>query len=206
MSSSVSLLTRSSRQITLSALFIALLAICSWFTIPLWPVPITLQTFALFLIAAIFPPRLTGLTVTGYLLLGVSGLPIFSQGQGGIAVLLGPTGGFLLGFLVSSIIVSAIYHHTKPDSFTHSLLYLGSAIAIGYLLLYSIGLFWLSLWLGTPINLLLLTFLFPFLPGDFIKAGLVLIIEPRIRKILTPSNNINHSTSTHNSEHIFMEE
>lgn len=86
------------RSITRCGVCIALLACSAWITVPLGPVPFTMQTFALALLPQIMSTRNAFFTVAVYLLLGAAGVPVFSGFQGGLGTLLGPTGGFLLGF------------------------------------------------------------------------------------------------------------
>ena len=92
------------RDLILIALFAALLAICSWISLPFFTLPITMQTFALFCTVGILGTRRGALAVLLYLALGLVGLPVFSGMTGGFAVLLGPGGGYLIGFLLLVLI------------------------------------------------------------------------------------------------------
>ena len=92
------------RELARAALFAALMAVCSWISIPA-AVPFTLQTFAVFLTLGVLGGRLGTLAVGGYLLLGAVGLPVFAGFQGGPGALLGATGGYLLGFLLTALTV-----------------------------------------------------------------------------------------------------
>lgn len=87
------------QQITRCALCAAMMAICAWLTIPA-PVPFTMQSFAIFLTLLLFGGKTAAVAVGVYLLLGTVGLPVFAGMQGGIGVLFGPHGGFLIGFLL----------------------------------------------------------------------------------------------------------
>ena len=87
----------SARNLSRVALFAALMAICSWISIPA-PVPFTLQTFAVFLAPGLLGGKMGTIAVGTYLLLGAVGLPVFAGFSGGIGALLGATGGYLLGF------------------------------------------------------------------------------------------------------------
>jgi biotin transport system substrate-specific component len=87
--------------VVLGTLFITL---CAKINVPVWPVPVTLQGFAIATIAAAFGLRIGVATVALYLLEGAAGLPVFATG-GGLVYLVGPTGGFLLGFLVMAAII-----------------------------------------------------------------------------------------------------
>lgn len=95
-------------DITFSAAGIALLAVSAWVTIPMGPVPFTLQTMALAFVVTSMTRRRALITVGGYLLIGAVGVPVFSGMRGGIAQIAGPTGGFLLGFLVGTLVAEAI--------------------------------------------------------------------------------------------------
>lgn len=90
------------RSLAFVGLSIAIMAVSAWVTVPLGPVPFTLQMFALVFAIVVLTPRECIAAVTGYLLLGAVGLPVFSGMRGGIGVLAGPTGGFLWGYLLGA--------------------------------------------------------------------------------------------------------
>jgi len=86
------------------ALFVALTAICSWIMIPS-PIPFTLQTFAVCLSCILLGGRNGSITIIAYIVLGAVGLPVFSGFRGGLGALLGPTGGYILGFIFSALVI-----------------------------------------------------------------------------------------------------
>ena len=89
-----------SRSIAFTALAIAVIAVSAWVTVPIGPIPFTLQMFAVtFAIIVLAPKQAIG-AIAGYLALGAIGVPVFSGMRGGIGVLMGPTGGFLWGYLI----------------------------------------------------------------------------------------------------------
>ena len=94
------------RTVALGGLLIALLAIGATITVPLGPVPFTLQTAVVVLVALLLAPREAAFVMGGYLILGAAGAPVFSSNQGGFGVLLGPTGGFLWGFFIGAVLGS----------------------------------------------------------------------------------------------------
>lgn len=98
----------SNRQVARCGVCIALLSVSAWVTVPLGPVPFTMQTFVLALLPQVMRTRDAFFTVAVYLLLGAVGAPVFSGFQGGPGVLLGPTGGYLLGFAVGMPAASAV--------------------------------------------------------------------------------------------------
>ncbi|MGI6590840.1 MAG: biotin transporter BioY [Eggerthellaceae bacterium] len=91
------------QAIAFVGLSIALMAVGAWITVPIGPVPFTLQVFVIAFVLFVLPGWLPVAAIAGYLLLGAVGVPVFSGMRGGIGVLMGPTGGFLLGYLVAGI-------------------------------------------------------------------------------------------------------
>lgn len=100
----------SNRQVARCGVCIALLAVSAWVTVPLGPVPFTLQTFVLALLPQVMRTHDALFTVVVYLLLGAAGVPVFSGFQAGLGVLLGPTGGYLMGFAAGMPVAGAIAH------------------------------------------------------------------------------------------------
>lgn len=92
------------RNLTRCALFAALLCICSWITIPLPEISITLQTFGIFLTLGLLGGKWGSAACLTWLCLGIAGLPVFSGFRGGLGMLLGTTGGYLWGFLISCLV------------------------------------------------------------------------------------------------------
>ena len=89
-----------SRAIAFTALSIAIMAVSAWITVPIGPVPFTLQMFAVTFAIIVLEPKQAIAAVAGYLALGAIGVPVFSGMRGGIGVLIGPTGGFLWGYFI----------------------------------------------------------------------------------------------------------
>ena len=98
----------SNRQVARCGVCIALLAVSAWITVPLGPVPFTMQTFVLSLLPKVMLTRDALFTVVVYLLLGAVGVPVFSGFQAGLGVLLGPTGGYLMGFAAGMPVAGTI--------------------------------------------------------------------------------------------------
>ena len=91
------------RSMAYVALCIAVMAVSAWVTVPIGPVPVTLQMFAFTFAIVVLSPKECITATAGYLLLGAVGLPVFSGMQGGLAKLMGPTGGFLWGYLIGVV-------------------------------------------------------------------------------------------------------
>ncbi len=165
------------RSIILAISGSALIAICAQIYIPLYPVPITMQTFAVFLIGLTYGWRLAGVTIALYLVEGAIGLPVFAKGGLGMAVFAGPTAGFLFGFFFAAIACGWF----AERGFDRSYVKLFFSLLIGNVLLYALGLFWLGNFIGWDKPVLKLG-LYPFLLGDLIKIFMVVFILPPVWK------------------------
>jgi len=145
-----------------------LVAVCAHVAIPLWftPVPLTLQPFAVLLLGFVLGPRLAAGAMLAYLAEGAIGLPVLTpHGPGGVAQLLGPTGGYLLSYPLVAPLVSLLWRRGKR-SFSGGLAIAGA----GSLVTLALGAFWLGvLTHAAPISVLNLAVL-PFLPGDALKV------------------------------------
>jgi biotin transport system substrate-specific component len=151
-----------------ASLFIALLSQVV-VRLPFSPVPITGQTFAVLLVGAALGSRRGALAVLTYLAEGVLGLPVFAGGGSGLAYLMGPTGGFLLGFIAMAWVVGWLAERGRDRRIKTSWL----IFLAGELVLFVIGIPWLALYVGADKALAL--GLIPFIPGEIIKiilAGL----------------------------------
>ena len=144
--------------------------------VPLYPVPMTLQPMAVLMIAMLFGRKLATLTVGLYIFKGIIGLPVFAFG-GGLMYLMGPTGGFILGFFISAFIVGYLADSGWGKKVSLSII----SMLIGMAVIYSLGIFQLALLKG--FNFALLKGFYPFLLGDFYKLLLAGIITPYIWKI-----------------------
>ena len=114
-----------SRSVAFTALSIAIMAVSAWITVPIGPVPFTLQMFAVTFAMLVLAPKQAIGAIAGYLALGAIGVPVFSGMRGGIGVLLGPTGGFLWGYLIGltlAVGVLALFRRRGVDNFAVGML------------------------------------------------------------------------------------
>ena len=167
------------RRVALVALGIAALVIAAKIRVPLWPVPVTMQTFAVLTIGAAYGARLGALTVIGYLALGALGFDVFtssSAGTSGIAYMLGGTGGYLLGFVLAAALLGALARR----GWDRSAAGMAGAFLLGEVAIYVPGLLWLGHLYAAEHGWawVLGAGLWPFLVGDALKLALAALVLP----------------------------
>ncbi len=170
------------RGITLTALFAVLLAIFSLISIPLpfSPVPITLQVFVVFLIINLLGSYYGTLSCLVYLLLGVSGIPVFAGGSAGPGVLFGPLGGYLIAFPVATLLGGRISGKVSTSKIT-DLIKVSLASAAALLLIYGIGVVWLGEFTKISLSQAIIVGAIPFIPVDAVKAIVAIPIVAFLR-------------------------
>ena len=166
-----------------AAVCAALMAVCSWISIPA-TVPFTLQTFAVFCTLGLLGGKRGTAAILVYLLLGALGVPVFAGFSGGIGILFGTTGGYLLGFILMGL-VYWIGERLSRDSRGIRIV----SMVLGLLLCYAFGTAWFMLVyarqsgaiaLGTALAWCVVPFLLP----DLVKLALALLLSDRLRKAL----------------------
>ncbi|MAJ14878.1 MAG: hypothetical protein CMN44_07955 [SAR116 cluster bacterium] len=153
-----------------------LLIISAKIKVPLYPVPMTLQPLAVLMIAMLFGKHLATITIGLYIFKGIIGFPVFAFG-GGLLYLMGPTGGFIFGFLLTAFIVGYLADLGWGKNVFLSI----SSMLIGMFIIYFCGICQLAFLKGFDIALL--KGFYPFIVGDFYKLLLAGIITPYIWKI-----------------------
>lgn len=164
-------------QAVLACFFAALISVGAYMAIPIpgTPVPIVLQNMFIMLAALTLGPWWGLLSVAIYLFFGLAGMPVFSGGTGGLARFLGPTGGYLLGYVPATIAMGFI-GGKKPKKLPASL----AACVAGMAIVYAVGVARLKFVLDIPWERALASGLYPFLPGDAAKIVLTALLAPRI--------------------------
>lgn len=156
----------------------ALMAISAKVQIPMWPVPMTMQTFAVLVIGMAYGARLGGATLVLYLAQGAVGLPVFASGAG-LAYMAGPTGGYLAGFLVAVIVVGWLAERGWDRNVVLTFL----ANLAGTAIIFALGVAWLSGLVGGLEKALVAGFQ-PFIAGAFVKIALAAAVLPLVWKLL----------------------
>jgi biotin transport system substrate-specific component len=171
------LLPRQQRSWLLDAalvvLFSAFVGLTAQVEIPLWPVPLTLQTLGVLFTGAVLGGRRGALALLLYLAEGAVGLPVFAGGASGVAQLLGPTGGYLVGFVIAAGIVGWL----AERGWDRRLVWTVLAMLIGNLTIYALGVAWLAVFLGDLRDVLVQGMLI-FVPGDLIKIVIATLALP----------------------------
>jgi biotin transport system substrate-specific component len=170
-------------DIAFISLSVALMAICSWISIPL-TVPVTLQTFAIFTAAGLLGLKRGTLAVLVYILLGAAGLPVFSGFKGGFGILIGNTGGYIIGFIFSAIAVGLF---TKL--FGKKIPVLVLSMTAGLLICYLFGTAWFMYVYAkntgaVGLSAVLYWCVIPFIIPDTVKIILAVIVVNRISKYI----------------------
>ncbi len=168
---------QSLKFLTSTALSAAVLCVLSPFSFPVGAIPITLSLFAVFLISAISPPKISVCAVSVYVLIGALGLPVFSGFLGGFGSLIGPTGGFILGYLPSALLVSSMSY---KGTFLKSAL----SMILGLLICYLFGCAWLAFVTKTGYFSAVTVTLFTCAIPDLIKILLASLVSTEIKKRL----------------------
>jgi biotin transport system substrate-specific component len=152
-------------QLVKTSLMAALMASTSFIVIPIQPVPITLQTFFALLAGAVLGPAYGAASMALYALLGAIGLPVFSKGGAGIGVILGPRGGYIIGFILAAYLVGLLVTKTKKG-----FLQIFLAMLLGVAAIYAIGLIQLVITAKMSLLQAFLAGVVPFIFMDIIKA------------------------------------
>ena len=166
------------KEMVLAAMMTALIVICSWISIPA-SVPFTLQTFAVFCTVSLIGGRGGLLSILAYLLLGAVGVPVFAGMKGGAGVLFGPTGGYLLGFLLIPLIYMAAQKVFGDHMVTNI-----AAMLLGLLVSYTLGTAWFihESTKAVTLHQALKWCVIPFVIPDIIKMVLAVVLSSRVKK------------------------
>ena len=162
--------------IVLVGVFVAIISICAWISIPMVPIPITLQILGVFITASILGAKLGTVSIIIYILLGAVGLPVFSNFTGGFGILLSPTGGFIIGFIFTALTIGII------TSFKNSILTNTLAMLLGLLLSYLFGTVWYCIYANVDFITAVLVCVVPFLIGDAVKIATASILVTKLKK------------------------
>ncbi len=173
--------SRRTRDMVAAALITALMAASGWISLPIGAVPITLQTFVVALAAMLLPAGWAAGSMALYVALGAAGVPVFAGGHAGLGVVAGPTGGYLIGFILAAgagaLLRAGIKRVGAPQ------LEADTAASIVLLaIVYAVGAAWLAASLHMPLAKAALVGIVPFLVGDAIKVAVAIAVAMGVRK------------------------
>ena len=167
------------RMMVYASLFAALTAVGAFLAIPIGPVPIVLQNMFVYLAGLLLGGRWGLASVGVYLLAGACGLPVFAGGLGGISRFIGPTGGYLIGYLPTVFLIGKMSQKANPRIVSDVL-----AMICGTLVLYACGVSWLKIVTGMSPAKALALGMYPFLIGDALKIAAAAAIAKSLRPVL----------------------
>lgn len=172
------------KEITIAAVLTAITCVLAPISIPIGPVPISLGVFCIFLIGAMLPPHLAVMSTLVYIIIGAVGVPVFTNFEGGLQKLIGPTGGFLFAYpLMVLIIAFSIIIFKKKNVIS---------IAVGMFLsmvvLYTFGTAWFVISTGSTIKQALLLCVTPFIAVDLAKLICATALSLAAGKALSKAN------------------
>ncbi|MDJ0782455.1 MAG: biotin transporter BioY [Desulfosarcinaceae bacterium] len=175
------------QKLVLAALMAALTAAGAYMVIPIGPVPIVLQSLFVLLSGLLLGGRWAAASMCVYLLAGIIGLPVFAGGSGGFAKLLGPTGGYLVGFPLAAFLIGTMTARGGGKLWRNLL-----ALIVGTLLIYLCGVTWLKTVLDISFGKALGIGMWPFLPGDALKIAAALALERSLRPLMAEQRHATH--------------
>ena len=166
-------------EMTVCGIFTALLCVLAPMTIPIGPVPISLTNFVLYISIIVLGTKLSTISYIIYLLIGLVGLPVFSGYVGGPSKFVGPTGGYLVGFVFLTIIGGIIYEHFKGQP-----IITGLGMFLGLVICYAFGTVWFMKLMSTGLAESLTMCVWPFIPLDIVKIVLGVFLGTIIKRSL----------------------
>lgn len=171
------------RGMVFMAIFSALICVAAPFSVQVGPIPITLATFAIYLAGAILGGKRGMIAVIVYIMLGAVGLPVFSNFSGGFTALLGPTGGYIIGY-IPLVFLSGIF--AEINSKKHrAVLNMIIGMLLGTIALYTFGTAWFMIMTKSSLGRALALCALPFIPGDGLKIVCVSAIAIPLKSKLS---------------------
>ena len=161
----------------------------AWISAPFYPVPMTMQTLAVLVVGGLLGPKLGSMSVVTYLVLGFSGAPVFHNGLGGLAMLMGPTAGYLLGFVPAAFLMGMASRRgsgtaTGVVGALRQVSVLTAGAVLAEISIYALGLPWLAVVNGLGAERAVAYGLTPFVLGDLVKVVAAVVIVQGGRRVL----------------------
>ncbi len=167
------------KETVIVSIFTAMTVLGGYIAIPLGPVSMVLSNFVILLSGLLLGSKRGTAVAFTYLLLGSLGLPVFAGGTSGIAHIIGPTGGYLIGYLPAAFITGLMSEYKKRSLFKDTI-----ALIIGALSIYAFGIPWLKFSLGMSWIKAISAGMLPFLPGDAVKIIAAALISIKMHELI----------------------
>lgn len=176
------------RGMVFMAIFAAIICVAAPFSVQVGPIPITLATFAIYLTGAVLGGKRGTVAVIVYIMLGAVGMPVFSNFNGGFSALLGPTGGYIIGY-VPLVLLTGIF--AEMSSKKHWTMVIG--MVLGTVALYTFGTAWFMIMTSSSLGRALSLCALPFIPGDALKivcvTAVAIPLKSKLDRIMLGADN-----------------
>ena len=169
------------KKICFVAIFSAILCILAPLSLPIGPVSITLATLGVYIVSALLDYRLAPLVIIIYIILGIIGLPVFSNFTSGIGIILGPTGGYIIGYVLGSLACSLLITFNYKKKWMYP-----CAMLIATIIIYLFGSIWFYIYMkgSYSVSKVLITCVIPFLLGDALKIVVASLVSIKSRPVI----------------------
>jgi len=169
------------RDMTEIAVLTALISVTSWISIPIGDIPITIQTLVVMLIGLFLSPKNSFLSILAYIIIGAMGLPVFAGGKGGLGIILGPTGGFLISFIFAVIFISKM---KNEKIINNEIVRIVIVLLLANIIIYMFGWTYFAVYNGLNISRIL-AIIWPFAIGDLFKIVVATYVYLNMRSHVT---------------------
>ena len=166
-------------RMSMTALLSAVICVVAPMAIPIGPVPITLATLAIYLAVYLLGAKWGTMSCLIYVLIGTAGVPVFAGFTGGVGKLVGPTGGYIVGYVVMALIAGRVIEADQRRAVQFVGLITGTAVC------YALGTIWFCFSMQCSVAAALGLCVLPFIPGDLVKIGVAMLVGPMLRDRLT---------------------
>lgn len=172
------------KEITIAAVLTAITCVLAPISIPIGPVPISLGFFCIFLVGAMLPPHLAVMSTLVYIVLGAVGVPVFTNFEGGLQKLVGPTGGYLTAYPLMALIIALSIVLFKKKNIISIVVGMVISLIVGY----TFGTVWFVVSTGSTIKNALLLCVTPFIIVDLVKLVCASVLSLAMSKALLKAN------------------
>lgn len=167
-------------QMSVCAIMAALMCVLGPMSVPIGVVPVSFTNLVIYIAVILLGTKLSTVSYVVYLLLGMVGLPVFSGFQGGLGKLAGPTGGYLIGFILMTIICGIFYEKSNGN-----VIITGLGMIAGTIIAYVFGTIWFVIEMDCEVSYALTVCVFPFIPFDLIKIVIAIFLGKTVKNALT---------------------